>query len=160
MQSHLALRIEVDTILDDLRRVVAALRQASRAAEMRVGLSAAQLFVLRTLADVDTLSLNEIAARTHTHQSTVSEVVQRLLKRRLLKRTRAKSDGRRLALSVTPAGRKLLERAPGAAQERLIAALARLPAAKRRQLANGMGALVTEMGLADEAPRMLFEEPR
>jgi DNA-binding MarR family transcriptional regulator len=159
MHSRSASQKDVDVILDDLRRVVASLRRSSRAAEKRVGLSAAQLFVLHALKDGAPLSLSEIAVRTHTHQSTVSEVVQRLRRRRLVGRVTS-SDGRRVELSLTAAGRKLLARAPDAAQERLIDALERLAPRKRRQLADGMQALVGAMGLASEEPLMLFDDRR
>ncbi len=62
-------------MLDAIRRIVQALRESSRAAEKRVGLSGAQLFVLQTLGESPGLSLNELAERTRTHQSSVSVVV-------------------------------------------------------------------------------------
>src|SRR5262245_40728501 len=41
---------DLRAILDGLRRVVQVLRESSRAAERRIGLSSAQLFVLQRLA--------------------------------------------------------------------------------------------------------------
>src|SRR4051812_42336870 len=67
---------EVTRVLDDLRRIVRTLRTASRAAEVELGVSGAQLFVLKTLAVSPGIALNE---RTRTHQSTVSVVVKRLV---------------------------------------------------------------------------------
>src|SRR4051794_2583861 len=58
---------EVNQILDSIRRVVRVLRVSSRAAEKQVGLSAAQLFVLHTLADRPASSINELAELTRTH---------------------------------------------------------------------------------------------
>ena len=71
------------------------LRVASRAAERDVGLGAAQLFVLHKLEEAPRLSLNELAERTRTHQSSVSVVVRRLVNRGLVART---------APATTPAG--------------------------------------------------------
>src|SRR5258706_11797595 len=76
-------RAEVRAVMDGVRRLVQVLRESSRAARRRVGLSAAQLFVLHRLADAPALSLNELAARTFTHQSTVSVVVSRLVEQGL-----------------------------------------------------------------------------
>jgi DNA-binding MarR family transcriptional regulator len=59
-------------VLDAVRRIVQALRESSRQAERQVGLSGAQLFVLQKLAESPASSVNELAARTHTHQSSVS----------------------------------------------------------------------------------------
>jgi len=145
-------------VLDAIRRIVRALRESSRAAESAVGIGAAQLFVLHRLAASPALSLNELAARTFTHQSSVSVVVSRLVERGLLTRTRGDGDdGRRVSISVTPAGRALLARAPAAAQERLVAGLALLGAGPRRELATLLGRLVDLMALPDRSPPMFFE---
>src|SRR4051812_49679467 len=65
-------------VLDAIRRVVRTLREASRHSDRVVGVSAAQLFVLQRLAGTRGLSVNELAARTLTHQSSVSVVVSKL----------------------------------------------------------------------------------
>ncbi|MBI3831693.1 MAG: MarR family transcriptional regulator [Planctomycetes bacterium] len=144
--------------LDAIRRIVHALRVSSRDAEKRTGLSGAQLFVLYKLADGCSASLNELAARTRTHQSSVSVVVQRLVDRKLVRREASAQDRRRLVLSMTPAGRALLRRAPAAAQEKLIAALERMPAPRLRQLAHSMQALLRGIGIEREIPHLFFEE--
>jgi DNA-binding MarR family transcriptional regulator len=144
-------------VLDAIRRIVRALRESSRATERSVGIGAAQLFVLHRLASAPALSLNELAARTFTHQSSVSVVVSRLADRGLVTRSRGGDDGRRITISATPAGRALLARAPAAAQERLLAGLALLGAGQRRQLADLLGRLIDVMALPDKSPPMFFE---
>src|SRR4051812_24634939 len=114
---------DVKQVLDAIRRLVRSLRVASRAAEKNVGLTAAQLFVMHHLASGPAPSLNELASRTLTHQSSASVVVTKLVSRGLIARTRSASDARRQELSLTPAARKLLRKAPHAAQDRLIDAL-------------------------------------
>jgi len=145
-------------VLDHLRRIVRTLRESSRAAEARIGVTGAQLFVLRALAGPRPLSLNQVAARTHTHQSTVSVVVKRLVARRLVRRAASTVDGRRVQLSLTTRGRSVLEQAPLAAQDRLIAGLEALSRKERCQLAAGLGRLIETMGLAGAVPAMFFEE--
>ncbi len=149
---------DVRSILDSVRRIVRELRLASRAAEKAVGLSAAQLFVLQKLAEAPVLSLNELAQRTRTDQSSVSVVARRLAEAGLLQRQRSGDDGRRVEMSLTAKARRLLDKAPGAAQERLIAALHRLPDAGRRPLARLLQAWVKEAGLQDDVVVMFFEE--
>ena len=73
--------------MDSLRRVVHALRTATRASERAFGLSAAQLFVLRQLSVTAGQSLTDLAARTRTTQSSISEVVARLVRNGLVSRT-------------------------------------------------------------------------
>ena len=143
-------------VLDAIRRIVRAVRESSRAAEQAVGIGAAQLFVLHRLAGSQAVSLNELAARTLTHQSSVSVVVSKLVGKGLLTQNGGGEDGRRVAISVTPAGRALAARAPAAAQERLLAGLALMAAGPRRQLAALLGQLVEMMALPARPP-MLFE---
>jgi DNA-binding MarR family transcriptional regulator len=148
----------VNAILDSIRRVVRVLRVASRTAEKEVGLSGAQLFVLHALAKGPAQSLNEVADRTRTHQSSVSVVVQRLVERGLVARAPVPGDARRSGLSLTPAAAKLLAGSPDTPTERLVAALERIPPAARTRLAAGLKRLVTELGAADEPATMLFED--
>ncbi len=144
-------------VLDSIRRIVRALRESSRNTERSVGLGAAQLFVLQRLAGAPPLSINELADRTLTHQSSVSVVVSRLVRGGLVERTRAAEDGRRVEITLTPAGRALLARAPAAAQDRLIGALGLLGVAARKDLASHLGRLVEAMALPLHHPPMFFE---
>jgi DNA-binding MarR family transcriptional regulator len=149
---------EVQAILDSFRRIVRVLRESSRAAEQRVGVSGAQLFVLQTLAQSPELSLNELATHTLTHQSTVSVVVSKLVDRGLVRRESSSQDARRLVLRLTAEGRALVRRAPHAAQERLIDAIERLPGRSRADLERLLASLVDLMEVGDQEPGMLFDE--
>jgi len=150
---------DVREVLDSIRQIVRLLRLSSREAEREVGLTGAQLFVLQKLSEAKgVLSVNDLADRTHTHQSSVSVVAQVLVDKGLIARARAADDGRRLELSLTSTAKTLLRKAPGAAQDKLIEALERLPAATRKQLAKGLGRLVEEAGIGDEEAPMAFED--
>lgn len=149
---------EIREVLDSIRRIVRLLRLSSREAEREVGLTGAQLFVLQKLAESKMLSVNELAEITHTHQSSVSVVAQALVDKGLVARARAEDDARRLELTLTPAARVLVRKAPGAAQDRLIEAIERLPRPTRSQLAKSLARLVEEAGLGDEDAPMIFEE--
>jgi MarR family transcriptional regulator, lower aerobic nicotinate degradation pathway regulator len=143
-------------VLDSIRRIVRVLRESSRAAESSVGLGGAQLFVLQRLAGAPPLSINELADRTLTHQSSVSVVVSRLVRAGLVARSRATTDGRRAEITLTAAGRAVLARAPAAAQDRLIGALGLLGGAARQKLARQLGRLVEAMALPPQHPPMFF----
>jgi len=84
-------------------------------------------------------------------------VVSRLVRGGLVARTRAAADGRRVEITLTAAGRAALERAPAAAQDRLIAALGILGDAARTELARHLGRLVEAMALPPHHPPMFFE---
>jgi len=148
---------EVTAVFDPLRRLVHALHVASRETERRLGVTGAQLFVLTQLRATPSLSINALAERTMTHQSTVSVVVRRLVRRKLVKKVRAQDDARRVELTLTSAGVSLLKRAPEVLQVRLANAIGALSAAERRSLANGLEHLVGELGVGDAPPAMFFE---
>jgi DNA-binding MarR family transcriptional regulator len=145
-------------VLNGIRVIVQSLREASRAAEARFGLSAAQLFVLQTLAGERAMSENELAARTYTHQSSVSGVVKKLVRRKLVRARRSPQDGRRLELSLTDAGAKVVRQAPDAAQAKLIQGLNSLSLAEQRLLSRGMRRLIQAMGMEGKQPAMFMEE--
>jgi len=146
-------------VLDSIRRIVQALRESSRAAEKHAGLSGAQLFVLQALAESPGLSLNELAERTRTHQSSVSVVVTRLSQARLIERATSPGDARRAELSLSALGRRRLRSAPQTAQQRLIGAVDGLRPADRVRLAAMLARLVDGMGLETRRPATMFDEP-
>jgi DNA-binding MarR family transcriptional regulator len=160
MGSHIKTPQDAGTrrILDAIRRIVRSLRLFDRQAERVVGLSGAQVFVLQKLAEAEEASVNELAARTRTHQSSVSVVVRKLERRGLIRRSRASTDARRLVLSLTPAGRRKLRSVPSSAQEKLVEALDRMKAENRRYLALLLEELIRETGIQEQPPSLFFEE--
>src|SRR6185437_16198076 len=80
---------ECRIVLDSIRRIVQLLRRSANVSEKTLGLSAAQLFVLHKLTDAKSLSVGDLAERTLTSQSSVSEVVQKLVAGGLVARVRS-----------------------------------------------------------------------
>ena len=160
MVSHTStFSVDVRAGLDAFRRIVQVLRTAAHDAERRVGLSAAQLFALQQLAGMSGASITDLAARTFTHQSSVSVVVQRLVARRLVAKAVSNADRRRVRLTITDAGRALLRRSPEPVQERLIAGIAALPPVERRALAAMLATVADALAARNGAPPpMLFED--
>ncbi|MBF5041583.1 MarR family transcriptional regulator [Aggregicoccus sp. 17bor-14] len=144
--------------MDDVRRLVQALRLTASAAERQLGISGAQLFVLQRLGEHPGASVGELAVHTATHQSSVSVVAKRLIARGLVARGHADGDRRRAVLTLTPRGRTLLARAPASPGAALQAALAQLTPTVRRGLSRGLGALLAELGASHLAPALFFEE--
>jgi DNA-binding MarR family transcriptional regulator len=144
--------------MNALRALVRALRISTRAVEKEIGISGAQLFVLQRLEDAPARSVNELAERTSTHQSSVSTVVSRLVERGLARRTASAEDGRRMEISISEQGRTLLRRAPRTAQTAMQEALQRMDPAQVRSLAQGLQALVHEGGFSETPPPMFFED--
>jgi MarR family transcriptional regulator, lower aerobic nicotinate degradation pathway regulator len=151
-------RRDARVVLDAIRRIVRLLRESTRISERTAGISSAQLFVLRTLVGSPPLSINDVAERTLTHQSSVSTVVSKLVERGLVSKQRSPDDARRMNLTLTSKGRTVAMRAPDTAQQRLIGGIDALSAKRRRNLAVGLKALIDAMGLAGEPPVMFFED--
>ena len=150
---------DVRIALDALRRIVQALR-AGGSGEGSTGIGSAQLFALQQIAEHPDASINDIAALTCTHQSSVSVVIQRLVRQGHVAKAASNDDRRRQQLTVTAKGRRLLGRAPVAVQEHLIAAIAALSESDRRALARSLGKiarLVAPAG-AEIRPPMFFED--
>jgi DNA-binding MarR family transcriptional regulator len=148
---------EADAILNAIRRLVRALHLYSREAETRLGLSGAQLFILQLLADGSPVSLKELAKRAMCDLSSASVVVEKLVRKELLARRRSEKDGRVLEIWLSAQGKLLLRQRPDALQTRLIQALARMKASRRRALSQGLSELLGQAGLQGERPALLFE---
>jgi DNA-binding MarR family transcriptional regulator len=155
---HARAEADAPRAMDSLRRLVHALHVATRGSERSVGLSTAQLFVLRQIALAPGQSMSEIGVRTRTTQSSVSEVVGRLVQRGLVTRRPAAADRRRAELRITPQGEAILARAPETIQERLVAGLGRLGASERRALAATLEAWIAASGLEEVQPVFFFED--
>lgn len=146
-------------VMDGIRSIVRALRVNTRAVELRLGISLAQLWVLQLLESRPSQSVNDLAEATATHQSSVSVVVRRLVERGLATRKKARDDMRRVCVDITDAGRYLLRTAPPTVQVELIAALRRMAPDQRQELADLMRRWLTDAGLdLSGGPPMLMED--
>jgi DNA-binding MarR family transcriptional regulator len=154
-----AVEIDVQHVLNAIRRIVQALRQASKHTEKTLGLSAAQLFVLQKIAESGTpLSINALAERTLTHQSSVSVVVTKLVRLELIERLSSKTDARAVELRLTQKGKALLRRMPPLIQDRLRDGIARLSPDERQGLVLGLQLLIEKAGLQEGEPSLFFED--
>jgi DNA-binding MarR family transcriptional regulator len=145
---------EITDVVDAVRCIVQSLRVSGRATEQRFGISSAQLSILNELVHGPAQTINSLADRTFTHQSSVSMVVSRLVERGLAVRTPGRRDGRQVGISITPAGRALVRRAPDAAQARLVGALQKMPRAEMRALAKNLTTLTEAIEAESEEERV------
>lgn len=145
--------------MNAIRSIVRAIRIDTRAIELRMGISLAQLFVLQQLAERPADSLNDLAERTATHQSSVSVVVRRLVEGGLVTRTAAPTDRRRVQIALTEAGRAKLADAPRTVQVTLVEGLRSMAPEQRRTLADLLEQWVVASGIdLTSPPPMLMED--
>src|SRR4051812_41037275 len=148
---------DITRSMNAIRAVVRALRINTRAIEQQIGISLAQLFVLQQVSERPAESLNDLASRTATHQSSVSVVVRRLVDRGFVTRKASATDKRRVQISTTPEGQKILLSAPRTVQVRLMSGLERMPLVERTQLANLLEKWLDSSGISYTTPPMLGE---
>ena len=144
--------------MDAVRSIVRALRLNTREIELKIGISLAQLFVLQQVAERPAESLNDLADRTATHQSSVSVVVRRLVDRGLVSRKSSTIDKRRVQIAATAAGVNLLKGAPRTIQTRLVGGLEHLSPTERRDLADLLEKWLRGAGVSLATPPMMGEE--
>jgi DNA-binding MarR family transcriptional regulator len=142
-------------IVTALRSLVQRLRAGAGEAERRAGLSSAQLYLLSKLVDGPAPSVNALARRVHAHQSSVSVVVDLLVRRGLVRRTPDPDDRRRRMVELTPTGRRRLRRAPRTVQSKLVTAIAALPRTTRHTLSNALESVVLSLGVPSHPPLFL-----
>jgi DNA-binding MarR family transcriptional regulator len=148
----------IEQTMSAIRSLIREMRMNTRAIESKAGMSLAQLFVLHCLADKSADSLNELADRTATHQSSVSVVVTRLLQKGYVSRTPSAADRRRVLLEITPLGREVLANAPATIQMRLISSLREMSAEDNAALAGLMRRWISGAGIDTTVAPMFGEE--
>jgi DNA-binding MarR family transcriptional regulator len=149
------------TVVDSIRSLVQLLRVAGRESERELGISSAQLKLLHELQDRPGQSINELADRTFTHQSSVSLLIGKLVESRLVTRGPARDDARKVEISLSSGGRALLRKSPKGREDRLTAALRSMPRGDLKELAKHLETLTSILaessGRSEQKKRMTLE---
>lgn len=99
-----------------LRRVIRAVDLHSRTLVESHGLTGPQALILKALQG-GSISAGELATRVSLSQGTVTDILNRIEQRGLVKRLRDTQDRRRVLVVATDAGLALLEQSPPLLQE-------------------------------------------
>lgn len=143
--------------VDSIRRMMRALRISANQTHATLGISGAQLYLLRHLATHNGASLTELAAGTLTDRTSVTEVVDRLIHLGLAQRAVSAADRRRACVRITSRGRRVATASNPAPTDLLLAGLAKLKTAKLARLEAGLADLVAAMDIEETPPEMLFQ---
>ncbi|MEZ6071182.1 MAG: MarR family transcriptional regulator [Pirellulales bacterium] len=95
-----------------LRRITRAIDLHSRELLQAVGLTAPQLAALRAIARMQPVTVGALARSIHLSQATLTGILTRLEKRRLITRARSGADRRAVDVEITDEGRSVLSTAP------------------------------------------------
>lgn len=148
----------IEDVMRQLRRMVKALHAYSSEVEARFGLTGPQLWALWTIQQQGPAGLKDLAQAMHLHPSTVVGVVDRLESKRLLLRKPDPTDGRRVRIVITAAGRRMVAQAPHPAQGQLIHGLQAMRRDEVAQLHETLSRLVAVMEADGLEARFFFSD--
>lgn len=143
-------------IVVGLRRIVRALELYSQEVRRDFGLTAPQLWALKTVERTGPLSIGQLAEELLVHQSSTSLLVDRLERRGLVRRARSKIDKRFVRIELTDKAVALCRSAPQPAQGRLLHGLGTMSATRIRAIRRALGQLLNTMEAEDVEARFFF----
>jgi DNA-binding MarR family transcriptional regulator len=141
----------VDGVLTASRTLIAvATRSLGEAAETT---TIAQYRMLVVLASRGPQRMVDLAAALAVAPSTAGRMTDRLVRKQLVRRHRARADRRSVVVSVTAAGRQVVDEATARRRVLIEDILARLPADQQRAIATAFAAFAAAAG---EVPEHLW----
>jgi MarR family transcriptional regulator, organic hydroperoxide resistance regulator len=134
-------------VLRSFRIIFGSVREHFRSVEKACGVSGSQLWILKEVARTPDIGVSELATRLAIHQSTGSQLVEKLVRSGHLVKRRSHDDQRRVGLQVTARGRRTLECAPGPSEGLLPEALSELAAPKLAGLQQSLQWVIAKLDL-------------
>ena len=138
-------------VLQQLRVLVRLAGNHSAQIERSTGISGAQLWALDEVARADGLRVGELARRLRVHQTTASNLLNRLEAAGLVRKGRSPDDQRIVHIHLSAAGRRALRGAAAPARGLLPNVLDGMTPAQLRKVHAGLAVLVDCMGGFDPA---------
>jgi len=115
-----------DNVLIALRQIIRAIDLHSKKLERVSGLTGPQLLVMQVIAQHASLSAGTVAREVSLSQATVTSILDRLERKGYLQRVRSQEDRRRVELTLTVEGARVLAAAPTLMQESFISRFSEL----------------------------------
>jgi DNA-binding MarR family transcriptional regulator len=138
--------------------MIKSLQDYSQTVFSHFGITGPQLWALKTINQVGSLSLGELSERMYLHPSTISGVIDRLEKRGYLVRDRNEDDRRIVKVRLTPKGRILVRKAPNPVQGKMIYGLRKLKKEKLDLIYESVQELVGIMEAKNLKVTFFFDE--
>lgn len=144
-------------ILQSLRRLMRAADIFSRQLAKAHRITGPQLMCLHKLLEADGLTVSQLSNAIFLSASTVVGILDRLEAQGLVTRVRSDKDRRKVWISVTQAGRDLVDEAPSPLQQALQQGLGKLSQTERRVIADNLDRIVCMLELQDLDAAPLLE---
>ena len=141
-------------IMQELRIVVRTIQAHSRWIEKECGVSGVQLWAMWELFALPGQKVSDLSRALSIHQSTASNMLDKLEKKQLIRRDRSGPDQRVVQLYLTPQGAELLSTAPRPAQGAVMDAMKHMNDEELQQLKAGLAALIGHMTVAADDAAM------
>lgn len=138
-------------VLKKFRVLFGTVKQHYRDVEDACGLGGAQLWALIEISQAPGLRVSELATALLVHQSTASNLVDKIEKLGFVAKKRIKGDQRVVQLFLTKKGSQVISLAPEPGIGVLPDAIQRLSVADLNQLDNSMSMLLASMRIKDVA---------
>ncbi|MCF6369617.1 MarR family winged helix-turn-helix transcriptional regulator [Rhizobium halophilum] len=134
-----------------VRRIVRAHDLQSRALAKRCGLTAAQLVVMKGVAELGEVTSGALSIYADISAATIVTILDNLEERGLIQRYRSGSDRRIVHTRLTEEGRVLMEQAPEPMGELFLERFSKLSHQDRQTLAEAVSRLGELMSATGEA---------
>lgn len=138
-------------VLQQFRVIYGTMRQYFRELEDSCGLPGSQMWVLQEVERCPEIGISELAGRLGIHQSTCSQLVDKLVARNCLTKKKQGHDQRRVGLHLAAEGRQAIAALPGPAEGVLPEALAAIPDVALKTLHINLNELIAHLPGKDEA---------
>ncbi len=138
-------RTTSDSVMIALRKIIQAIDMNSKKLVKRVGLTGPQLVILQEISSLGEVTAGEIARAVSLSQATLTGILERMEKRGLLSRRRSKHDKRRVMVSITESGMKILDDAPSLMQEEFVDGFSSLQEWEQNMILSSLQRLVSIM---------------
>lgn len=115
-----------EQVIAALRRITRAIDLHSRLLLQKNGLTTPQLAALQSIQRLQPITVGGVARDIYLGQATVTGILGRLEKRRLVSRARGDRDRRSVVVQLTDDGAKMVREAPSLLQDRFHRELAKL----------------------------------
>lgn len=132
----------IKEIVGAIRRLVRAVYLDTSKMSRRYGLTGSQSGVLRNLAVHGPISSARLSRELYVSASNITGIIDRLERKRLVKRARPENDRRVALISLTETGEELTRSLPDPIEIKLISGLADLKSTKVKKLQEAMGEIL------------------
>jgi len=115
-----------EKILLSVRRIMRAIDMHSSYLARQYGLTSPQLICLKRLSEEKEMTPGGLAKKVHLSHATVTGIINRLVKKGLVQRTRSTEDGRSYLIRLTGSGLSMIQSSPSMLQDQFMHELSKL----------------------------------